>query len=120
MYGTRDGMDGQEAIYNSLGPMSRSIEDLEVWSKAVLEGEPWMGADPKCLPVPWRNVTVPKKLCLGEFAFVELQDHITHSRVPGILLDDGIVKPLPPVTRALAQIRAALEAAGHNVIEVQM
>lgn len=66
MYGTRDGMDGQEAIYNSLGPMARSIEDLEMWSKAVLKAEPWMDADPKCLPIPWRNVTVPQKLCFGE------------------------------------------------------
>lgn len=46
--------------------------------------------------------------------------HETDPVVLGILLDDGIVKPLPPIIRALAQLRAALEAAGHNVIEVQM
>lgn len=38
----------------------------------------------------------------------------------GLLLDDGVVKPLPPVTRALIQTKAALEAMGHAVIEFHM
>jgi amidase len=39
---------------------------------------------------------------------------------PGFLIDDGIVKPLPPVTRALLHAKAALEAAGHTVVEFRM
>lgn len=42
------------------------------------------------------------------------------SNSAGILLDDGIVKPLPPVTRALLQTRASLEAAGHEVVEFHL
>lgn len=38
----------------------------------------------------------------------------------GLLLDDGIVKPLPPVIRALLETKAALEHAGHTVIEFRM
>ncbi|RMZ75574.1 hypothetical protein DV737_g5244, partial [Chaetothyriales sp. CBS 132003] len=38
----------------------------------------------------------------------------------GFLLDDGIVKPLPPVTRALLETKAALEATGHTVIEFHL
>lgn len=38
----------------------------------------------------------------------------------GIWLDDGIVEPLPPVTRALLETKAALEAEGHKVIEFHM
>lgn len=36
---------------------------------------------------------------------------------PGLILDDGIVKPTPAVTRVLLETKAALEAAGHTVIE---
>ncbi|CAI7649833.1 unnamed protein product [Penicillium manginii] len=39
---------------------------------------------------------------------------------PGFLIDDGIVKPLPPVTRALLYAKAALEAAGHTVVEFRI
>lgn len=35
----------------------------------------------------------------------------------GILLDDGIVRPLPPVTTALLRLKTELEEAGHSVIE---
>lgn len=55
--------------------------------------------DPNVVPIPWRDITLPEKLCFG------------------ILVDDGVVKPLPPVQRALADTRKALEAAGHTVID---
>jgi amidase len=32
-------------------------------------------------------------------------------------MDDGIIKPTPPVIRALLEVKTALEAAGHKVIE---
>lgn len=35
----------------------------------------------------------------------------------GILMDDGIVRPTPAVTRALRETRAALEKQGHVVVE---
>ena len=35
---------------------------------------------------------------------------------PGLIMDNGIVKPTPPVTRALLETKAALEKAGHKVI----
>lgn len=38
----------------------------------------------------------------------------------GFLPDDGVVKPLPPVARALEITKQALEAAGHTVIEFKM
>ncbi len=36
---------------------------------------------------------------------------------PGIIMDNGLVKPTPPVTRALQLTRSALKAAGHEVID---
>ncbi|KAI5458321.1 putative Acetamidase [Mariannaea sp. PMI_226] len=101
-YGLRDGLEGQESVRNSVGPLSPSLDSLSMWSQAVVGSEPWIGADPDCLYIPWRNVETPKKLCFG------------------LLLDDGIVKPLPPVTRALLKTKAALEKAGHTVIEFKI
>ncbi|CAG8386346.1 unnamed protein product [Penicillium salamii] len=100
--GLRDVVEGQKAVPNTVGPISRSIAGLELWSKAVLEIEPWMKADPDCFPIPYRDVEIPEKLCFG------------------FLPDDGIVKPLPPVTRALEITKKALEAAGHTVIEFKI
>ncbi|KAJ5347919.1 uncharacterized protein N7506_001172 [Penicillium brevicompactum] len=100
--GLRDSMVGQKAVPNTVGPMSCSLAGLELWSRAVLNSEAWMRADPDCFPIPYREVEAPKKLCFG------------------LLLDDGIVKPLPPVTRALLITKAALEAAGHTVIEFRI
>lgn len=58
-------MEGQKAVPNTVGPISRSIAGLELWSKAVLKREPWMKADPDCFPMPYREVETPKKLCFG-------------------------------------------------------
>ncbi|XWW97156.1 hypothetical protein V2A60_005137 [Cordyceps javanica] len=98
-YGLRDALEGLEAIRGVVGPMSTSLADLELWSRSVAQTEPWKSSDPDCLRMPWRDVKVPEKLCFG------------------ILLDDGIVRPLPPVTRALLQTKEALERVGHTVIE---
>lgn len=95
-------MEGQEAVRNVVGHMAKSLAAIEMWTRAVLASQPWMAADPDCLPIPYREVQIPKKLCFG------------------LLLDDGIVKPLPPVTRALHQAKAALEAAGHMLVEFRM
>ncbi|WWD20157.1 hypothetical protein CI109_104633 [Kwoniella shandongensis] len=97
-YGARSGLPGQEAIRSINGPMSTSLAAVELWSKAVVDKEPWK-YDPNMIPIPWRDVTIPEKLCFG------------------LILDNGIVKPTPPVTRALLETKAALEAAGHKVVE---
>jgi amidase len=36
------------------------------------------------------------------------------------VLDDGMCKPLPPVTRALLETKRALEAVGHTVVELDL
>jgi amidase len=84
--------------------MSRSLEALQVYCRAVLSTEvsPWT-LDPKCLPVPWRdNVIGPKgqKLRFGV-----------------VSNNDGEVSVHPPIARGLAMTKAALEAAGHEVFE---
>ncbi|WWC65718.1 uncharacterized protein I303_108340 [Kwoniella dejecticola CBS 10117] len=97
-YGARSGLPGQEAVRSINGPMSTSLEAVELWAKSVVGSEPWT-RDPNMLPIPWRDLSVPEQLCFG------------------LIMDNGVVKPTPPVTRALLETKKALEAAGHKVVE---
>ncbi|KZT57365.1 general amidase [Calocera cornea HHB12733] len=96
---------GQEAISSVLGPMTRHVSGLKAFTKAVLDAKPWT-RDPYCVRKPWDEASYAlaehgrgEKLCFA------------------IMWDDGIVRPLPPVRRALQRAKAALEAAGHTVVD---
>jgi amidase len=52
--------------------------------------------DTNAVPIPWRNVEVPRKLCIG------------------IMTWDGVVMPQPPVLRAIEHSKNVLENAGHE------
>lgn len=83
--------------------MSRSLEALKLYCKAVLSPEvaPWH-YDPKCLAVPWReNVINPTR----KLRFGIISDN------------DGEISVHPPILRGLALTKAALQAAGHEVFE---
>ncbi|BEI86477.1 hypothetical protein CcaverHIS002_0607640 [Cutaneotrichosporon cavernicola] len=97
--GCKSGLPGQEAVKGVQGPMSADLSSLELWSKVIVAAKPWE-TDPMCYPVEWRDdFTLPRQLCFG------------------IMMDDGAVRPTPPVKRALLELKAALEAAGHKVVE---
>lgn len=89
----------QETIGCVLGPMSNSVDDLELFMKHYIDSKPWK-FDQQCLPIPWKEVPVPKP---SELTI-------------GIAYDDGVVKPHPPVLRALKKVAESLKAAGVNVI----
>lgn len=79
--------------------MSPDLSSLSLFAETVIAAEPWFH-DPKSLPIPWKtDVRLPKKLCFG------------------VVYDDGVVRPQPPVIRALKETVAKLQAAGHTVIE---
>ncbi|KAI9717197.1 MAG: hypothetical protein M1828_007390 [Chrysothrix sp. TS-e1954] len=108
-FGGKSGIPGQDYILAVNGPMSRDLDALRVYSQASLSGataasSPWL-RDPKCVPLPWRGTpqVQPKgrKLRLAVLT-------PTH---------DGIVHVQPPVERALAETRKAIEAAGHEVVD---
>lgn len=44
--------------------MARHIDDIELFASNVVGAEPWR-LDPKCLPIPWRAISVEPKLKLG-------------------------------------------------------
>lgn len=104
MYGGRSGIMGQDYIYAINGPMSRSLEALKVYCRAVLSTDvsPWT-LDPKALPIPWREDVIQPKGRKLRF---------------GIVSDnDGQISAHPPIVSGLKMTRAALEAAGHEVFE---
>ena len=81
--------------------MCRSLDDIELFMRAIAQQSPWL-YDPQVVPLPWQmpQAAPHEKLCFG-----------------WSVLGDGVVQPLPPMKRALHRVRAALEAAGHTVIE---
>ncbi|OJI97857.1 hypothetical protein ASPVEDRAFT_126300 [Aspergillus versicolor CBS 583.65] len=83
------------------GPMARSLSTVEYFMQSLLDSNPW-DIDPGCIPIPWRkdiSALPARKLRLG------------------IIYDDGIVRPQPPVMRAMRETAQKLKDAGHEVIE---
>ncbi|KAL7920152.1 amidase signature domain-containing protein [Trichoderma austrokoningii] len=80
---------GADPIVTVLGPMSVSLEGLELFMKVVAAAEPWH-VEPAIIPLPWRAVDIApsreKPLRLG------------------IIWHDEVVKPHPPITRALREL----------------
>ena len=81
--------------------MSKRLTSLVTVTSAVLNAQAWL-SDPKVVPIPWR-----------EGLYLEVQ---TRRLKIGLILDDGIVKPHPPVERAVKEAAALLRNAGHEVI----
>ncbi|KAF2476096.1 acetamidase-like protein [Lindgomyces ingoldianus] len=94
----RSGLAGQEAVMSVNGPMARTLKDVVLFAKTVVDSKPWLH-DPKCLPIPWRLVEPKKKLKLA------------------VLWNDGMVVPTPPVKRALKETVEKLKNAGHVIVE---
>ncbi|KAK2608850.1 hypothetical protein QQS21_002563 [Conoideocrella luteorostrata] len=95
---TRSGMPGQEAVQSVNGPLARTLEDITLYTKIVVDHKPWL-VDPRCVPIPWREVQLPNKLKIA------------------VMWHDNMVHPTPPVTRALVSVVNKLKAAGHEIIE---
>ena len=97
----KNSLDGQESVASVIGPMTRSLSNIQYFFKAILETKPWL-VDPKVLNMPWREDLFQegqsKKLAFGVIQF----DHIVHLT--------------PPVQRAINLAIDALKKAGHEVI----
>ncbi|EEP83009.1 conserved hypothetical protein [Uncinocarpus reesii 1704] len=95
---TKSGLAGQESVLSVNGPMGPSLASLALFASTVTNSQPWL-VDPKCIPIPWRTVAPQKKLRIG------------------ITWDDGMVRPTPPVRRALKETAEKLRNAGHEVVD---
>jgi len=98
----KNSFDGQESVPSVVGPMTRSLSNIRLFFKAILETKPWL-IDPKVHNIPWREDLFQEgqnnKLCFGVIQF-DQQVHLS-----------------PPVQRAINMSIKALERAGHQVIE---
>lgn len=95
--------EAQESIPSVIGPLGKTLEEIEFIMKAVVETKCWLH-DPKVLPIEWKeNVKFDK-------------DTIKI----GVWRDSGNVEPLPPIKRVLNQVSKLLKGdAKLEVVEVE-
>ncbi|OWZ71401.1 hypothetical protein AYX14_03160 [Cryptococcus neoformans] len=100
--GGRASVKGFEGIKAVVGPMARSVDDLIFASRTMLtlaqQSSVSLNGE-QLLPIPWREVEIPKKLRVGYFT------------------DDHAIKASPACVRAVLESVQVLEKAGHEVIE---
>ena len=107
-------MPGQEGVKACYSPMTRSLDSLSYFLKAVIDQKPW-DYDPSCDPIPWRNITLPKVLKIGvlrDDGELPLLSLLTQ-------LISGVVRPSPACSRALELALSALSQAGHTLVPFQ-
>jgi amidase len=96
-------MLAQEHIVPVIGPLSTSLEGIKVFMATILRTRPWL-KQANLLPIPWKDVG-------------ELVEQVGKTSLKvAILWDDGVVKPHPPVIRAMNAVANGLK--GINGVEV--
>ncbi|KAH7074521.1 amidase signature domain-containing protein [Paraphoma chrysanthemicola] len=93
-------MAGADSVETVLGPLSTSLYGLKMFMKVIIDAEPWL-TEPALIPMPWRTYAVPEDRPL---------------RI-GVLWHDGIVRPHPPITRALTILTDKLKSLDIEVVE---
>lgn len=94
--------DGQEHVPSAVGPLARTLDTVHLAVKSIIDVKPWE-KDPRCVPIPWR-----------EEAY---SDTLARPLVVGVLPDDGVVRPHPPMRRVLQSTVDLLRSAGHHIVE---
>jgi amidase len=94
--------DGNESTNAGLGPMARSVSGCELWLQAQLQNQPW-NFDFNCIPMPWNK---------------EKAQRPKSKLVIGVVRDDGVIRPTPPVSRAWKRVITLLALAGQAIIDV--
>ncbi|KAI3340163.1 amidase [Ustulina deusta] len=97
-------MPGQEGVPSVYSPMTRTLNDLTYFTRAVIGMQPWK-YDYSVHPLAWRpNIE---------------KEYATKSKLRvGILRTDGVVDPSPACRRALEETETALKLAGHEIVEI--
>ncbi|KAH9924149.1 amidase signature enzyme [Fomitopsis serialis] len=99
--GNPTSMPGQEGIPAVYSPMTRTLEDLEMFWRAIMSMKPWE-YDHSVLSLPWREVNLSESKPIRW----------------GVLWDDGVITPSPACRRALQEVVSVLEANGHEVFPI--
>jgi fatty acid amide hydrolase len=99
MRGSIGGMPGQELVRAQMGPMARTVDDLVLMSR-TLDPRAMSRLDPGVPPLP------PPDPAAVDLKGLRIGWHD----------DDGYLTPAPPLRRAVALAKAALEAAGAELV----
>lgn len=100
-------MHGQEHVVPVVGPLSTSLEGVKLFMKTLIDQKPWL-YEPSLLPFPWREATNSSLLRTDNEGKRKLK--------VGIMSDDGVVRPHPPILRGINKLKAALSS--HPDIEL--
>jgi amidase len=90
-----------------LGPLSATVDGVRLFYRAVLGARPW-DVDPACPRMKWDDEA---------YLAGRAQGKGMGKKRFGIMWDDGIVLPTPPVHRAMRLVQQALERAGHECVK---
>ena len=93
-------MLGSEHIVPVIGPLSTSLDGVKIVMKTLIDAKPWL-TEASLLPFPWRDD-------VNHLSSTSANSSATKLKV-GVLWDDGVVKPHPPVQRALKEVVRKLE-----------
>jgi amidase len=93
--GNAMGFTGQAAILSTIGPVGRSLRDLELILRIWNASEPWL-VDPSVMAKRWEPAHIPIKATIG------------------VMYWDEVVMPHPPMQRALKIAVEKLKAHGHE------
>ncbi|KAI0096253.1 amidase [Nemania sp. FL0031] len=94
--------EGQEHVPSSVGPMARSLDAVHTAFKSLVEFKPW-DFDARCAAIPWKEDLY--------------QATLRRPLVIGVLFDDEVVRPHPPIARVLRSAVEALRDAGHFIVD---
>ena len=96
------GFPAELNIVCSTGPLTNSLRDMDLFMKLILRARPYL-KDPRVIPIPWTGLET--KLEGNEPLKI------------GIMLNDGVIQPQPPVLKALAWAQNQLR--NHTSIQLK-
>lgn len=85
-------MAGADPISGVIGPMSTSLEGIQLFMKTVIDSKPWL-SEPALIPIPWNTSSQISDIQPLKIA---------------VMWNDGVVTPHPPITRALKELVSQL------------
>ena len=102
-------MFGEEQVVPVIGPMSTSIAGIKLFMQSLLDQKPWL-LDPSLVNIPWKTAPLLRT------------DASTGKRKlrVGVLADDGVVRPHPPIQRGLKSVVDALKASPPSNQDVEI
>ncbi|KZF26180.1 amidase [Xylona heveae TC161] len=105
--GYASAMPGADSIVGVVGPLSNSLEGIELFMQTVIDAQPWL-KEPSLVPLPWKQPD-PNWFT----------DHSGKFKIKvGVLWTDEVVKPHPPVLRALKEVVEKLkQTEGYEIVE---